>query len=309
MFEAFQEMISYWDDPSMRHAMVVHSPIVLSFIVVPLVLASVIMPRRAVLRIIALLMLIAMTVSAFIARDSGFDAEGSTGAAISEEASSLITRHANLGSLSLFISAGVTLLFALTAVPKKPFRVTTSILSSAGCLFLAGWIAIAASLGGKLVYEHGVGVKRPQVVATNDNGDEASEGTSTDARLAFFREKVQPVLDSRCWGCHRPGRQEGELDLTSFAGMRKGGEYEGPAVTPGKPDESSIVLVINYDHITQMPPSNSGGKLPDDQIAALVEWIEDGAVWEDPPVLRNFDEEEPDADDDAEEQESAAGSG
>jgi hypothetical protein len=58
--------------------------------------------------------------------------------------------------------------------------------------------------------------------------------------------------------------------------MRKGGQT-GPAVVPGKPDESLLVQAVRYeDELTRMPPK---GKLPDAAIAALEQWIKNGAEW------------------------------
>ena len=83
-----------------------------------------------------------------------------------------------------------------------------------------------------------------------------------------FEEAVAPVLQKNCIKCHGSA---GKLDLSTFAGLVKGGE-SGPAVTPGKPDESRLYTMI---HEGQMP---KGGKpLPADQVAIIGEWIKAGA--------------------------------
>ena len=45
---------------------------------------------------------------------------------------------------------------------------------------------------------------------------------------------------------------------------------------PGKPDESPLIAAIRYDGDVQMPPK---GKLKDAEIAALTEWVKQGAIW------------------------------
>ena len=50
----------------------------------------------------------------------------------------------------------------------------------------------------------------------------------------------------------------------------------GPVVLPGKPDESPLIAAIRYEGDVQMPPK---GKLKDDEIAALTEWVKRGAIW------------------------------
>ena len=68
----------------------------------------------------------------------------------------------------------------------------------------------------------------------------------------------------------------GGLRLDSAEGVAKGGN-SGPAIVPGKPDESLLMQAIRQTHARlKMPP---GGKLKDDEIAAIEEWVKAGAVW------------------------------
>jgi mono/diheme cytochrome c family protein len=103
--------------------------------------------------------------------------------------------------------------------------------------------------------------------------------TAATARSAgtdeFFETKVRPVLVKNCYACHTDSRMGG-LRLDSAAGVAKGGN-SGPAIVPGKPDESLLVQAIRRTHERiKMPPS---GKLPDADIAAIAEWITRGAAW------------------------------
>ena len=69
--------------------------------------------------------------------------------------------------------------------------------------------------------------------------------------------------------------------MTSSEALRKGGN-SGPAVTPGKPDESLLIQAVSHTHAQlRMPPS---GKLSDAEISALRKWVADGAVWPDSAV-------------------------
>ena len=91
----------------------------------------------------------------------------------------------------------------------------------------------------------------------------------------FFERKVRPILVQRCYECHSRSAKhlQGELSLDHRAGILKGGET-GPMLIPGKPDESLLVEAIRYDGDTQMPPS---GKLPDQEVALVTEWVRRGA--------------------------------
>ena len=70
----------------------------------------------------------------------------------------------------------------------------------------------------------------------------------------------------------------GGLRLDSREAVLKGGET-GPAVVPGKPDESLLMHAVRHRDGLAMPPK---GKLNESQIAALEQWIKAGAVWPGP---------------------------
>jgi cytochrome c553 len=100
----------------------------------------------------------------------------------------------------------------------------------------------------------------------------AAEPTPEQAK--FFEEKVRPVLVANCFKCHSDKEQKGDLRLDSGEAALAGGE-SGPVIVPGKPEESLLVEAINYKSL-EMPPT---GKLGDEAIAALTEWVRLGAPW------------------------------
>jgi hypothetical protein len=100
---------------------------------------------------------------------------------------------------------------------------------------------------------------------------EASDQSAID----FFEARVRPVLVTRCQGCHGPDRQEGGLRLDRPEPIFKGGDT-GPAVVPGRPEESLLVRAVAYDDDLKMPQK---GKLSGDQIAAIRRWVAIGAPW------------------------------
>jgi len=94
---------------------------------------------------------------------------------------------------------------------------------------------------------------------------------------AFFESKVRPLLVEHCYECHSAEKTKGGLALDTKAGWEKGGD-SGPAILPGKPDESLLIKAVRYhDEDLAMPPQKKGGKLPDSAIAALTEWVKMGA--------------------------------
>ena len=107
--------------------------------------------------------------------------------------------------------------------------------------------------------------------------DEPAKEAGDDAKATFFREKVMPLLESRCFECHGPDSEaKGDLKLSSRKTMLAGGETE-PAIVPGKPDESLLMQAVRYEAL-EMPPRS---KMPDEEIEILRQWIADGAIWPD----------------------------
>ena len=91
----------------------------------------------------------------------------------------------------------------------------------------------------------------------------------------FFEMRVRPVLAKNCYGCHTSTHMGGlELDTREHA--LKGGN-SGAAIVPGHADQSLLIQAITHRHEKfKMPP---GGKLKDEEIAAIESWIDAGAAW------------------------------
>lgn len=94
-----------------------------------------------------------------------------------------------------------------------------------------------------------------------------------------FVKEIQPILSARCYSCHGPEKQKGELRWDSRTSAFKTGE-NGPIIVPGKSAESRVIkLVGGLDPDTMMPPK--GEPLTAVQIGLLRAWIDQGAVWPD----------------------------
>src|SRR5262245_13027946 len=61
---------------------------------------------------------------------------------------------------------------------------------------------------------------------------------------------ILPIVLRHCTACHGPRQKEGGLDLRTRAAMLRGGK-SGPAIVPGKPDESRLIVKIRAG---EMPP-------------------------------------------------------
>ncbi len=99
----------------------------------------------------------------------------------------------------------------------------------------------------------------------------------TSEQREFVQQKVLPLLEARCFECHggeQGAEPEGGLVLTRRAAALQGGD-SGPAVVPGKPNESLLVEAIRYESF-EMPPRS---RMPEAEISILIDWIKMGAPW------------------------------
>ena len=103
----------------------------------------------------------------------------------------------------------------------------------------------------------------------------ASPAQQRDRDQRFFDTRVAPILAKRCLGCHNQELNNGNISFLDRDTLLKGGG-RGPAIVPGRPEESLLVSVLRHDGEVQMPP---GRKLPPGEIRTLTEWIRRGAVW------------------------------
>ena len=103
-----------------------------------------------------------------------------------------------------------------------------------------------------------------------------ADAPPADDSARFFEAKVRPVLAEHCYKCHGPEKQKSNLRLDTRASALAGGD-QGPAVVPGKPEESLLVTAVGHeDDALKMPPSK---KLAGEQVGDLVRWVKMGAPW------------------------------
>jgi mono/diheme cytochrome c family protein len=102
----------------------------------------------------------------------------------------------------------------------------------------------------------------------------AAAQTSPDPE-AFYENKVRPVLRTNCLACHTQRNRTSGLALDAREEILNGGN-RGPAVKLGAPGDSLLIAAVEQRGDLKMPPM---GRLKDDQIAVLKEWIERGLPW------------------------------
>ena len=101
---------------------------------------------------------------------------------------------------------------------------------------------------------------------------EASKGTVEG--VAFFEERIRPVLVRHCYECHSSESKsvKGGLLLDTREGIRRGGQTAA-AVVPNDADKSLILKALRHEEL-EMPPTR---KLPGRIIGDFQKWITMGA--------------------------------
>ena len=138
-------------------------------------------------------------------------------------------------------------------------------------LILAKIVSGQMPMGGERLPETEIDAIRSWIDEAGRSGELASATQTTET-------EVLPIFQMRCGRCHGKRAQEGELDLRTMASRLKGGK-SGPALVPGKPEESLLLQrIVNGE----MPPPDmlfeNNVKTPTDtEVALLRKWIAEGA--------------------------------
>jgi WD40 repeat protein len=132
--------------------------------------------------------------------------------------------------------------------------------------FHAGWLAT-------LITAPGLAAEPPKPLAIAD----VKHTGPVD-----FEKEVLPILRSNCLACHNVSVAESELVLETPRMILKGG-VSGPAVVPGKADDSLLFTMSAHREDPVMPPADNdrnAHNLSPEQLGLLRLWINEGATGE-----------------------------
>ncbi len=88
-----------------------------------------------------------------------------------------------------------------------------------------------------------------------------------------FNRDVRPLLNAHCVACHGGVKQAADLSFV----------YEDQAltvITPGDPDNSTLVERVTADDGERMPPAEHGRRLSEREVDVLRRWIQEGRTGE-----------------------------
>lgn len=100
-----------------------------------------------------------------------------------------------------------------------------------------------------------------------------------------FVEQVVPVIENHCIRCHKPDNAKGKLSLATKEDWLTGGR-DGAAAIPFQANKSLVIDLIQphgRGEIPEMP--EEGEPLTEEQIHAVIEWINAGMVWPEGVVI------------------------
>lgn len=114
------------------------------------------------------------------------------------------------------------------------------------------------------------------VLFADEVGQDESVQPSPNA--AHYEAKVKSALRERCFACHGPLRQEGDLRLDTVESMLRGGG-SGSVIQAGDATASLLIQRITTEELEhRMPPEGEGEKVPSEVVKAISQWIAAGAT-------------------------------
>ena len=104
-----------------------------------------------------------------------------------------------------------------------------------------------------------------------------------DKPVSYYNDLV-PILKRSCTGCHHPGKLKGQLDLTTYDALKKGGKH-GASFKPGDAKGSGLIEQISGEE-PAMP--EEGDPLTKEEVALFERWIVEGAKDDTPANANTF---------------------
>jgi mono/diheme cytochrome c family protein len=105
----------------------------------------------------------------------------------------------------------------------------------------------------------------------------AKTGAPVSERERIYTEKIAPIMEKSCVGCHNAKKAKNGFRADNLASLTKGGNESGEGIAWGKPKESSVYLLAaaNRSEKMAMPPKKSDKPaLTPAELETLKNWIE-----------------------------------
>ena len=114
--------------------------------------------------------------------------------------------------------------------------------------------------------------------AAKPKADAPKPAPSGKPTLSFMKD-VAPILARNCVACHNPKKAESKYVMTTFAGLKKGGQRgEDACLVAGNPDESDFVTMLRPDGDPRMPYKQDPLAAAD--VKTIETWVKEGATYD-----------------------------
>jgi hypothetical protein len=91
-----------------------------------------------------------------------------------------------------------------------------------------------------------------------------------------YSKKIGPFFHKYCVECHNAKKPSSGLNLETYKSLMEGGEH-GPAIVPGKADDSRLVQMLEGTREPKMPTEKAERHPKKEEIALVRAWVEAGA--------------------------------
>ena len=89
-----------------------------------------------------------------------------------------------------------------------------------------------------------------------------------------FTKQIKPIFKNQCYDCHTTNHAKGGLDMSTKAGLTKGGDT-GKLFKAGKSAQSLLIKRLKGQGGPRMPKGEDA--LKESQVKLISKWIDEGA--------------------------------
>jgi mono/diheme cytochrome c family protein/uncharacterized membrane protein len=139
-------------------------------------------------------------------------------------------------------------------------------------------IAVTGHLGGSLTHGSDYLTAAFKNISVTDTV-QVRKPIANVQQVVAYTDIIQPLLQSKCYGCHGPNKQKGKFRMDQPDLLMKGGK-DGIVITAGKADESELIKRILLEKADEhhMPPKEKP-QLTEKEIDLLHWWVASGASF------------------------------
>ncbi|MBL7698506.1 MAG: hypothetical protein JNK79_10115 [Chitinophagaceae bacterium] len=179
-------------------------------------------------------------------------------------------------SWHMWMGISVAIVSVVLYLKERKIRLAQQIRFLPAILFVL--IMITGHLGGMLTHGSDY-LSEPfaDIFSDNNTGSVVIKPLPDVQEAVAYRDIVQPILQTRCYSCHGPGKQKGKLRLDDSVSIMKGGE-DGKVIAAHQADESEMIkrMLLPIDNDDHMPPREKP-QPTESQINLVRWWIGEGA--------------------------------